>query len=137
MSVAATRIELGAETARNQHLKILLVDDTAENLVSLGAALEGLGEHVVLARSGKEALRHLLDEDFAAILLDVRMPDMDGFETAELIRGRPRSRQTPIIFLSGYRNEEHLFRGYDLGAVEEAASRYPRDGSRPAFPRRL
>ena len=94
------------------------MDDTPENLVSLEAALGGLGEELVLARSGKEALRHLLDDDFAAILLDVRMPEMDGFETAELIRSRPRSRQTPILFLTGYRNEEHLFRGYDLGAVD-------------------
>ena len=101
-----------------RRIKILLVDDTPENLVSLEAALSGLGEQLVLANSGKEALRHLLNDDFAAILLDVRMPEMDGFETAELIRSRPRSRQTPILFLTGYRNEEHLFRGYDLGAVD-------------------
>ena len=99
-------------------MKILLVDDTPENLVSLEAALYGLGEELVLARSGKEALRYLLHDDFAVILLDVRMPEMDGFETAELIRSRPRSRQVPILFLTGYRNEEHLFRGYDLGAVD-------------------
>lgn len=106
------------ETATEGRMKILLVDDTPDNLVSIEAALTGLGEELVLANSGKEALRHLLHEDFAAILLDVRMPDMDGFETAELIRSRPRSRQTPILFLTGYRNEEHLFRGYDLGAVD-------------------
>jgi signal transduction histidine kinase len=94
------------------------VDDTPENLVSLEAALAGLGEELVMAGSGKEALRHLLQDDFAAILLDVRMPEMDGFETAELIRSRPRSRHIPILFLTGYRNEEHLFRGYDLGAVD-------------------
>jgi len=99
-------------------MKILLVDDTPENLVSLEAALMGLGENLVMAQSGKEALRHLLNDDFAAILLDVRMPEMDGFETAELIRSRPRSRQILILFLTGYRNEEHLFRGYDLGAVD-------------------
>jgi signal transduction histidine kinase len=99
-------------------MKILLVDDTPENLVSLEAALAGLGEELVMAQSGKEALRHLLNDDFAAILLDVRMPEMDGFETAEMIRSRPRSRQIPILFLTGYRNEEHLFRGYDLGAVD-------------------
>ena len=106
------------ENASEGRVKILLVDDTPDNLVSIEAALSGLGEELVLASSGKEALRHLLQEDFAAILLDVRMPDMDGFETAELIRSRPRSRQTPILFLTGYRNEEHLFRGYDLGAVD-------------------
>ncbi len=65
-----------------------------------------------------EALRYLLDDDFAAILLDVKMPDMDGFQTAELIRARKRSRHTPILFLTGYKNDEHLFRGYDLGAVD-------------------
>ena len=101
-----------------RRVKILLVDDTPENLVSLEAALSGLGEELVLAGSGKEALHHVLNDDFAAILLDVRMPDMDGFEAAELIRSRPRSRQIPILFLTGYRNEEHLFRGYDLGAVD-------------------
>jgi signal transduction histidine kinase len=106
------------EPAAESRMKILLVDDTPENLVSLEAALAGLGEDLVMAQSGKEALRHLLNDDFAAILLDVRMPEMDGFETAELIRSRPRSRQIPILFLTGYRNEEHLFRGYDLGAVD-------------------
>ena len=106
------------DNAAERRMKILLVDDTPDNLVSIEAALSVLGEELVLANSGKEALRHLLQEDFAAILLDVRMPDMDGFETAELIRSRPRSRQTPILFLTGYRSEEHLFRGYDLGAVD-------------------
>src|SRR6185369_4190585 len=107
-----------ARVSGERRIKILLVDDTPENLVSLEAALSGLGEQLVLANSGKEALRYLLEDDFAAILLDVRMPEMDGFETAELIRNRPRSRQTPILFLTGYKNEEHLFRGYDLGAVD-------------------
>jgi PAS domain S-box-containing protein len=104
--------------ASQKKVKILLVDDTPENLVSLEAALETLGEELVFASSGKDALRHLLDDNFGAILLDVKMPDMDGFETAELIRSRPRSRNTPILFLTGYKNEEHLFRGYDLGAVD-------------------
>ena len=106
-----------AEPQQQERVKILLVDDVPENLVSLEAALEGLGQ-LVLARSGVEALRHLLDDDFAAILLDVKMPDMDGFQTAELIRSRKRSRDVPILFLTGYKNEEHLFRGYDLGAVD-------------------
>jgi len=99
-------------------VKILLVDDNPDNLVSLEAALDTLGEELVSARSGTEALRYLLENDFAAILLDVKMPDMDGFETAELIRSRKRSEHTPILFLTAYRNEEHLFRGYDLGAVD-------------------
>ena len=94
------------------------MDDTPENLVSLEAALDGLGQDLVLANSGTEALRHLLEEDFAAILLDVKMPEMDGFQTAELIRSRKRSRDIPILFLTGYKSDEHLFRGYDLGAVD-------------------
>jgi PAS domain S-box-containing protein len=106
------------EIAGQDRVKILLVDDTPDNLVSLEAALDGLGQELVLARSGMEALRHLLDDDFAAILLDVKMPDMDGFQTAELIRSRKRSRHTPILFLTGYKSDEHLFRGYDLGAVD-------------------
>jgi PAS domain S-box-containing protein len=106
------------EAPPQDRVKILLVDDTPDNLVSLEAALDGLGQELVLARSGTEALRHLLDADFAAILLDVKMPDMDGFQTAELIRSRKRSRHTPILFLTGYRSDEHLFRGYDLGAVD-------------------
>jgi len=122
MSVATSPAQIqrdpGGEHLPEQRMKILLVDDTPDNLVSLEAALYGLGEELVMAHSGKEALRHLLEQDFAAILLDVRMPDMDGFETAELIRSRPRSRETPIIFLTGYKNEEHLFRGYNLGAVD-------------------
>jgi PAS domain S-box-containing protein len=98
--------------------RILLVDDTPENLIALEAALEGLGQDLVLAKSGTEALRHLLEDDFAAVLLDVKMPEMDGFQTAELIRARKRSRHTPILFLTGYKSDEQLFRGYDLGAVD-------------------
>jgi len=118
MSSAGSGVQVARETSGEHKVKILLVDDTPENLVSLEAALSGLDGELVLASSGKEALHHVLNYDFAAILLDVRMPDMDGFETAELIRSRPRSRQIPILFLTGYRNEEHLFRGYDLGAVD-------------------
>ena len=118
MATATNHVKVVSEAPAERRIKILLVDDTPENLVSLEAALGSLGEELVIANSGKEALRHLLHDDFAAILLDVRMPDMDGFETAEMIRSRPRSRQTPILFLTGYRNEEHLFRGYDLGAVD-------------------
>src|SRR5271169_5426884 len=114
----ATRMALAPDAPPSARVKILLVDDTPENLVSLEATLETLGEELVFARSGKEALRYLLEDNFAAILLDVKMPDMDGFETAELIRSRKRSRHTPILFLTGYKNDEHLFRGYDLGAVD-------------------
>ena len=113
----AVRITM-AEQQSQERAKILLVDDSAENLISLEAALEGLGQELVLAQSGMEALRHLLEDDFAAILLDVKMPEMDGFQTAELIRARKRSRHTPILFLTGYKSDEHLFRGYDMGAVD-------------------
>ena len=105
-------------TRGRREARVLLVDDSAENLVSLEAALEGLDAEMVTARSGTEALRHLLERDFAAIILDVKMPDMDGFQTAEMIRSRKRSRHTPILFLTGYKSDEHLFRGYDLGAVD-------------------
>src|SRR5271165_4903588 len=106
------------EPVPQDRMKILLVDDNPENLVSLEATLEGLGQSLVLARSGMEALRHLLEDDFAAVLLDVKMPELDGFQTAELIRSRRRSRHTPILFLTAYKSDEHLFRGYDLGAVD-------------------
>src|SRR5690349_23197528 len=106
------------EQSSPERVKILLVDDTPENLISLEAALDGLGQELVLANSGTEALRHLLADDFAAILLDVKMPEMDGFQTAEMIRSRRRSRHTPILFLTAYKSDEHLFRGYDLGAVD-------------------
>jgi two-component system, sensor histidine kinase and response regulator len=103
-------------------IKILLVDDQADNLLSAGAVLECLGQEVVKAESGREALRHLLEEDFAVIVLDVMMPEMDGFETAALIRQRDRSRHTPIIFLTALgRSEEHIRRGYTLGAVDYLA----------------
>lgn len=109
---------LPEEGVREEKVKLLLVDDNVDNLISLEAALESLNQELVLAHSGREALRQLLEHDFAAVLLDVKMPDMDGFETAELIRARKRSEHTPILFLTGYRNEEHLFRGYHLGAVD-------------------
>jgi two-component system, sensor histidine kinase and response regulator len=106
--------ELGAKP-----VKILIVDDQSENLLSAEAVLESLGQEIVRAQSGREALRHLLTDDFAVILLDVMMPDMDGFETAELIRERDRSRTTPIIFVTALgKSEEHIFRGYDVGAVD-------------------
>src|SRR4051812_31556788 len=91
----------GGAITSTKKVKILLVDDAPDNLESLGAARDVLGEELVFAQSGKEALRRCLDDDFAAILLDVKMPEMDGFETAELIRSRPKSRYTPILFLTG------------------------------------
>jgi signal transduction histidine kinase/DNA-binding response OmpR family regulator len=114
----AIGIPVTPEHLAKQRIKILLVDDSAENLMSLEAALEELGQELVLARSGTEALRYLLTDDFAAILLDVKMPDMDGFQTAEMIRSRRRSRHTPILFLTAYKSDEHLLRGYEMGAVD-------------------
>src|ERR1700734_60591 len=118
MTTASGNLMGGEQALVQDRVRILLVDDSPENLVSLEATLEGLGQELVLARSGMEALRHLLEHDFAAILLDVKMPEMDGFQTAELIRARKRSLHTPILFLTAYKSEEHLFRGYDLGAVD-------------------
>ncbi len=98
---------------------ILLVDDTPANLLTLGVVLEPLGQRLVEARSGEEALRHLLREDFAAILLDVAMPGMDGYETARLLRGRERSRLTPVLFITAYQpSPEGLVGAYSLGAVD-------------------
>ena len=97
---------------------ILLVDDNVENLVALQAILEQPGQRLVTATSGRDALRALLRQDFAVVLLDVNMPLVDGFETAALIRDRPRSRHTPIIFITAYGEDEHLARAYALGAVD-------------------
>jgi len=98
---------------------ILIVDDREANLLALEAVLEPLGEKLVKARSGREALRFLLTEDCALILLDVQMPDLDGFETAALIRERERTRYTPIIFVTAVRREEEeIVKGYANGAVD-------------------
>ena len=99
-------------------ISILVVDDTRQNLVTLEAILEEPGLRVVGVSSAREALRRLLKEEFAAILLDVHMPDMDGFETASLIRQRPLSKHTPILFLTAYAVEAQLTKAYALGAVD-------------------
>ncbi|HEX6349036.1 MAG TPA: response regulator [Candidatus Dormibacteraeota bacterium] len=98
---------------------ILLVDDTPANLVALESILAPLGQRLVTARSGREALRKLLEDDFALILLDVRMGDMDGFETARLIRSRPHTEHVPIIFVTAFdRVESDIKAGYELGAAD-------------------
>lgn len=100
-------------------VNILLVDDRPDKLLALQVILADLGEHLVLAHSGTEALRCLLKQEFALILLDVSMPVLDGFETAALIRQRQQSAQTPIIFVSAVSDSEtHVSRGYSLGAVD-------------------
>jgi PAS domain S-box-containing protein len=98
---------------------VLLVDDQQENLLALEAVLKPLGLRTVRAQSGEEALRKLLADDFAVILLDVQMPGMDGFETAELIKMRERTQHIPIIFLTAIDKErQQVFRGYSVGAVD-------------------
>lgn len=106
-------------SATETKVDILLVDDDATKRFALTAILAPLGQNVVEAASGPDALRQLLKQDFAMILLDVRMPGMDGFEAAQLIRQRPRSELTPIIFVTALdRAETDMGRGYDLGAVD-------------------
>src|SRR5213592_3909409 len=102
-----------------EKVSILIVDDRPDKMLAYETILSDLKENIVCARSGKEALRCLLKQDFAVILLDVNMPVMDGFETAALIRQRPRSETTPIIFISAVNDTEtHVSRGYSLGAVD-------------------
>ena len=98
---------------------ILIVDDRPENLLALEAILEPLGQRIVRASSGQEALRRLLERDFAVILLDVQMPGMNGFEAARLIKSRERTKHIPIIFLTAIsKDEEYVFEGYSVGAVD-------------------
>jgi signal transduction histidine kinase len=102
-----------------EHASVLAVDDDARSLTALQGLLSDMPFRVVAAKSGEEALRCLLKEDFAVILLDARMPGMDGFEVARLIRERERSRHTPIIFLTGaYEDTPSMTRGYEAGAVD-------------------
>jgi signal transduction histidine kinase len=99
--------------------KILIVDDDERNAFAASQALEALGQELVVARSGEEALRKLLIDDYAVILLDLHMPGMDGYETAALIRQRRRNRDVPIVFLTAvFREETHIFKAYSAGAVD-------------------
>jgi PAS domain S-box-containing protein len=99
--------------------KVLLVDDQEENLIALEAVLEPLGQTLVRASSGHDALGHLLRDEFALILMDVQMPELDGFETAAYIKRREKTRHIPIIFLTAISKElHHVFRGYSAGAVD-------------------
>jgi PAS domain S-box-containing protein len=98
---------------------ILIVDDREDKITALESVLSSLGEHIVLARSGCDALREVLHHEFAVILMDVFMPGMDGFETAAMIRQRAQTQQTPIIFVTSVHNTDDLTaRGYSLGAVD-------------------
>lgn len=102
----------------NDNTSILIVDDSRDKLIALEAVLSDLGLNLVCVQSGRDALRCLLNQDFAAILLDVNMPTMDGFETASLIRQRRSSQSTPIIFITSYGDDPFVTRGYALGAVD-------------------
>jgi len=102
----------------DETVNILVVDDLRDKLLALEAILHVPGQSVVTARSGREALRRLLERDYAVILLDVNMPDMDGFETAALIRKRKQSADTPIIFITAFNDDAHTAQGYSLGAVD-------------------
>jgi CheY-like chemotaxis protein len=99
--------------------KVLAVDDREDNLLALEAVLQGLPLQTVAVTSGDAALKKLLTDDFALILLDAHMPDMDGFQTAQRIKQRERTRHIPIIFLTAVEYDAHLaYRGYEAGAVD-------------------
>src|SRR5688572_9552939 len=98
--------------------RLLLVDDRASNLMAVQALLEPLDCEVVLAASGEEALQRLLGEEFDVILLDVQLPGLDGFEVAELIKQRERTRHIPLIFLTATTGTQTALRGYSAGAVD-------------------
>ena len=104
---------------------ILIVDDRPDKLLVFKTILEDLGQNIVTLQSGEDALRWLLDNECAVMLLDVNMPGMDGFETAQLIRGRRRTVLTPIIFITAYADEMHTTKGYSLGAVDYLPSPVP------------
>src|SRR6266404_5604020 len=109
---------MSPSSASTGRVNILVVDDVPSKLMSMDALLSELGENVVCVQSGADALRQLLEREFAVILLDVNMPDMDGFETAGLIRQHPRLRRVPIIFMTAASDDTHALRGYSLGAVD-------------------
>jgi signal transduction histidine kinase/DNA-binding response OmpR family regulator len=110
---------------------ILVVDDEPQNLLAIEAILEPLGQHVVRATSGVEALRHALKMEFCVVLLDVQMPEMDGIETAELLRKRPKTRDVPVIFLTAIsKDKSHVTRGYEAGAVDYLFKPYDPDALR-------
>jgi CheY-like chemotaxis protein len=102
----------------DEKVNILVVDDLPDKRLAFQVVLEELGQNLVMASSGAEALRELLEHDFAVVLLDVNMPDIDGIETAELIRQHGKTRHTPIIFVTAYNEEMPTAGGYLVGAVD-------------------
>ena len=113
-----TGLTSGGTAEPAEKVDILVVDDLQEKLLVFKTVLEELNQNLVFVRSGTEALREVLTREFAVILLDVNMPDIDGFETATLIRRYKRSAHTPIIFITAYADEMQTTRGYSLGAVD-------------------
>ena len=110
---------MSAEATTNERASILLVDDMEDNLTALEAVLGSLNEPLVRARSGEEAMKALLRQHFALVLLDVRMPGMDGFETAANIKRLDQTKDVPIIFLTGAEDDSgYAFRGYATGAAD-------------------
>ena len=102
----------------NDTVNILVVDDLPDKLLAMDLVLQQPGLNIVQAQSGREALRRLLGQDYAVILLDVNMPEIDGFETAALLRQYKRSADTPIIFITSFADEIQTERGYAMGAVD-------------------
>jgi len=110
---------MSAEATTEERASILLVDDMEDNLIALEAVLGSLNEPLVRARSGEEAMKALLRQHFALVLLDVRMPGMDGFETAANIKRLDQTKDVPIIFLTGAEDDSgYAFRGYATGAAD-------------------
>ncbi|MGW1210644.1 response regulator [Streptomyces sp. NPDC002499] len=110
---------MSAEATTEERASILLVDDMEDNLIALEAVLGSLNEPIVRARSGEEAMKALLRQQFALVLLDVRMPGMDGFETAANIKRLDQTKDVPIIFLTGAEDDSgYAFRGYATGAAD-------------------
>ncbi|EYF03360.1 ATP-binding response regulator [Chondromyces apiculatus] len=116
-SGSGTRVS-GVTAKTEDQVSILIVDDKPDKLLSLTIILEELGQHIVKAMSGRDALRHVLQQEFAVILLDINMPGMDGFETAGLIRQHRTSRHTPIIFVTAFGEEPNALKSYSIGAVD-------------------
>src|SRR5919205_3468391 len=104
--------------SQEEKCSILIVDDLQEKLLVFRTILEELDQNLVMVRSGSEALREVLAREFAVILLDVNMPDIDGLETARLIRQYKKSAHTPVIFITAYADEMQTAQGYSLGAVD-------------------
>ena len=111
--------EFTVKPTKSDVINILMVDDLQENLTALEAVLSSPQYHLVSARSGEEALRYILKQDFAVILLDVQMPGLNGFETAKLIKARKKSKNIPIIFITAISQDmEHVLHGYSVGAID-------------------